>query len=36
MEVLAGTLVFLHDLLPHYRTPDQSTRSRDAYVLHMI
>lgn len=31
-----GSLVVLHGLLPHYSSPNRSTRSRHAYTLHVI
>ncbi len=36
LEVLAGTLVLLHGLLPHYSGANLSAKSREAYALHII
>lgn len=35
VEVAAGTLVVLHDHLPHKSSPNLSNRSRQAYTLHV-
>lgn len=35
LEVLAGTLVVFHGLLPHYSAPNRSPSSRHAYTLHV-
>lgn len=32
----AGTIVLLHGLLPHYSAANRSSRSRQAYTLHLI
>ena len=36
LEARRGTLVVLHGLLPHASAPNRSSRSRQAYSLHMI
>ncbi len=36
LEVRKGTLVVLHGKLPHGSAPNRSTRSRQAYTLHLI
>ena len=35
VEVVAGSLVLLHGLLPHYSAANRSARSRGAYTLHV-
>jgi len=35
VEVKAGSLVVFHGLLPHYSAPNRSTRSRQAFTLHV-
>lgn len=35
VEVKAGTLVVFQGLLPHYSAPNRSTKSRQAYTLHV-
>ncbi len=35
VEVKAGTLVMFHGLLPHYSAPNRSSKSRQAYTLHV-
>ena len=36
LEARRGTVVVLHGLLPHASAPNRSSRSRQAYALHMI
>jgi phytanoyl-CoA hydroxylase len=36
LEVEAGTLVVLHGLLPHWSGPNRSSRSRQAYSVHLV
>jgi phytanoyl-CoA hydroxylase len=36
LEVLAGSCVVLHGLLPHYSAPNRSAQSRQAYTLHAV
>ena len=36
LEVRKGTLILLHGLLPHRSFENRSSRSRDAYTLHLI
>jgi phytanoyl-CoA hydroxylase len=36
LEARRGTLVVLHGLLPHASAPNRSSRSRQAYSLHLI
>lgn len=35
VEVKAGSLVIFHGFLPHYSAPNRSTRSRQAFTLHV-
>jgi len=35
VEVKAGSLVVFHGLLPHYSAPNRSSKSRQAYTLHV-
>ena len=35
LEVVAGTLLVFHGLLPHYSAPNRSAQSRHAYTLHV-
>jgi len=35
LEVAAGSVVFFHDYLPHYSSPNRSERSRHAFTLHV-
>jgi len=35
VEVKAGSLVVFHGFLPHYSAPNRSTKSRQAYTLHV-
>jgi len=35
LEVAAGSVVFFHDHLPHYSSPNRSERSRHAFTLHV-
>ncbi len=35
VEVKAGSLVVFHGLLPHYSAPNRSTKSRQAFTLHV-
>ena len=36
LDAKKGSLVVLHGLLPHYSSPNRSSRSRHAYTLHCI
>jgi phytanoyl-CoA hydroxylase len=36
LEVSKGTLILLHGLLPHRSFENRSTRSRQAYTLHLM
>ena len=36
LEVTAGTLIILHGQLPHYSAANTSSRSRQAFTLHLI
>lgn len=36
LEVPEGTLIVLHGLLPHYSAVNRSSKSRQAYTLHII
>ena len=36
VEVKKGTLVLLHGRLPHYSCENKSSKSRQAYTLHII
>jgi phytanoyl-CoA hydroxylase len=36
LEVEAGTLIILHGQLPHYSAANKSTKSRQAFSLHLV
>jgi len=36
LEVKAGTLIILHGQLPHYSAANKSTKSRQAFSLHLV
>ena len=36
LEAAAGTLIILHGQLPHYSAANRSSRSRQAFTLHLV